>query len=64
MSPKRGQPPKPPEEKRERVVIFLSPNEKEIVEEARQEEAPDKRTGAYVRDAAVEHCKKIVYKKK
>ncbi len=63
MSPKRGQPPKAPDEKRERITLYISPSEKEEVEEARLKEAPDRRTGAYIRDAAIEHCRQINAKK-
>ena len=63
MNPQRGQPPKPPADKRERVSIFLSPNEKETVEEARQQEAPNRRIGAYIRDTAVDHAKTVTGKK-
>ncbi len=63
MTPKRGQPPKSPEEKRERISLYISPSEKEIVEEARQQEAPDRRIGAYIRDAAVDHAKEVTGKK-
>lgn len=62
MSPKRGQPPKPPEEKRERLAIYLSPKEKEAVEEARQEEAPDRRIGAYARDVVLDHAEQVIKK--
>ena len=59
MAPKKGQPPKPPEKKRERITIYISPSEKEEVEEARLKEAPERRTGAYIRDAAIEHCRQV-----
>ena len=65
MVPKRGQPPKPPGEKRERgVSIYLSSNEKEVIEDARSQEAPDRRIGAYIRDVAVDHAKKVSRNKK
>ena len=63
MSPKRGQPPKAPEKKRGKYSICLSPEEKEIVEQARNVEAPDRRTGAYIRDTAVNHAKDVIRKK-
>lgn len=64
MSPKRGQPPKPPDEKKqERVAIYLSPKDKEVVEEARQQEAPDRRIGAYARDVVIDHAEKVVKKR-
>ena len=59
MAKKRGQPPKAPETKRGKFTVYLSPTEKEEVEEARDSEAPEKRTGAYLRDTAVDHAKKV-----
>ena len=64
MMAKRGQPPKQPDEKRERITLYISASEKEEVEEARLKEAPDRRTGAYIRDAAIEHCRKVNETKK
>ncbi len=63
MTPKRGQPPKPPEKKRTMYGVYLSPEEKEVVEEARDMEAPDRRLGAYIRDTAVDHAKEVTGKK-
>ncbi len=59
MPPKRGQPSKAPEKKRGKFTVYLSSVEREEVEEARDSEAPEKRTGAYLRDAAVNHVKKV-----
>lgn len=63
MAAKRGQPPKPPNEKRERITLYISPSEKEEVEEARLKEAPERRTGAYIRDVAIKHCQQVNAKK-
>ena len=63
MTPKRGQPPKPQEKRREQISLYISSEEKEIVEEARQQEAPDRRIGAYIRDTAVNHAKDVIGKK-
>ena len=62
MARKRGQPPKPPDEKRERLAIYLSTKEKSVVEEARQHESPDQRIGAYARDVVVDHAEEVVKK--
>lgn len=62
MSPKRGQPPKPPEEKREKYSVHLSPNERAEVEEARDIESPEQRLGGFIRDAAVKYSRKVVKK--
>lgn len=62
MTPKRGQPPKG-DDKRKPIVIYASPIEKEEIEEARSKEAPDRRIGAYIRDVAVDHAKKVNRKK-
>ncbi|MBQ6616322.1 MAG: hypothetical protein IJH67_08130 [Thermoguttaceae bacterium] len=56
----KGQPPKAPEDKRTEQKVWLSENERELVEQAREIEAPEKRFGAYVRDAALEHVKKVI----
>lgn len=65
MSPKRGQPPKPPEDRRENTVsVYLSSSEKEAVETARDKESPDRRIGAYIRDLAIDHAEKVNRKKK
>lgn len=63
MSPKKGQPPKHPRKKRDQISLYISPEEKEIVEEARDQEAPDRRLGAYIRDTAVNHAKDVTGKK-
>ncbi len=63
MTPKRGQPPKAPEDKRSKLSVHLSPNEREDLEEARDIEAPDRRIGAYIRDVAVDHARKTISKK-
>ncbi len=64
MSPKRGQPPKRDEDRRENTVsVYLSSNEKDAVETARDKEAPDRRIGAYIRDVVVDHAEKVNRKK-
>ena len=63
MSPKKGQPPKPPRKKREQISLYISQDEKEEVEQARDKESPDRRVGAYIRDVAVDHAKKVNRKK-
>ncbi len=64
MSPKRGQPPKPPEEVKD-IQKSVSFNEKQIaaVEAAIEVESPTKRFGAYVRDVVVDHAEKVIKKK-
>ena len=60
MTPKRGQPPKDDQDKRGHTVsVYLSPVEKQKVEEARNMEAPDRRVGAYVRDVVIDHAEKL-----
>lgn len=60
MAAKRGQPPKPDEDKRGNTVsVYLSSLEKEAVEAARDKEAPNRRVGAYIRDVVVDHAEKI-----
>ena len=56
----KGQPPKAPEDKRTKQEIFLSQKERELIEEAREIEAPEKRFGAYARDAAVNHAEEVI----
>ena len=60
MTKKRGQPTKPPDEKRERLAIYLSPKEKDVVEEARQHESPSRRISAYARDVVVDHAEEVI----
>ena len=64
MSPKRGQPPKPTDEKKSiQKTVFFSENQIVEIESAKEKESPEKRTGAYIRDVAVEHAKKVNRKK-
>ena len=62
MVPKRGQPPKG-EDKRRNLPVHLSPTERGKVEEARDIESPDRRIGAYMRDVIVDHAEKVIRKK-
>lgn len=55
-----GQPPKPEEERRKHYTIYISAKELELVEAARDREAPTIRLGAYIRDVAVEHARQIL----
>ena len=63
MMAKRGQPPKPPDEKRAKCTVYLSPEEKAEVEEAKEIESPDLRMGAYVRESAIKHCRDVIANK-
>lgn len=56
----KGQPPKAPEDKRKKQDVLLSPKERETLNEAREIEAPEKRFGAYVREAALTHAREII----
>lgn len=60
MTPKRGQPPKPPAEKRKKYSVHLSPNEISDVEAARDIEAPEQRLGGFIRDAAVKYSREVI----
>ncbi len=60
----KGQPPKAPEDKKERQTVYVSEKQKQTIEEARKIEAPEKRFGAYLRDSAVEHAQEIIDKNK
>lgn len=62
MVPKRGQPPKKDKRTIQKGVLMNS-KEFEEIEEARKKEAPERRTGAYIRDVAVDHAKKVNRKK-
>lgn len=62
MVTKRGQPPKAPEKKRTMYGVYLSPEEKQQVEEAKEIEFPDLRMGAYVREAVIQHCREVIKK--
>ncbi len=59
MTPKKGQPPKGAD-KRKNLPVHLSPTERGQVEEARNIEAPDRRLGAYVRDVVLDHAEEII----
>ena len=56
----KGQPPKAPEDKRKYPTIGFSPKEKEIVEEARKIEAPEKGFGTYVRETTLNHAQEVI----
>lgn len=60
----KGQPPKAPEDKRKYPTIGFSQKEREIVEEARDIEAPEKGFGTYVREAALAHAQEVIDKSK
>lgn len=54
----KGQPPKDPEDKRQKVTVNLSPKEREAIEQARDKENPDARLGKYIRDVTLKHVNK------
>ena len=56
----KGQPPKPPEDVKKRLDIYISQNDKDAIEQARKIESPGKRFRAYVREAAMEHVKDVL----
>lgn len=63
MAPKRGQPPKPPEEKKsvQKNVMFTD-GQIADVETAKEIESPEKKTAAYIRDVAVDHARRVIEK--
>ena len=60
----KGQPPKDPKDVKGNYTIYVSTNQRDLIEEAREIESPDKRFGAYLRDSAVDHAKKVVEESK
>lgn len=56
----KGQPPKAPEDKRKKQDVSLSQKERETLIKARDIEAPEKRFGTYVREAAIAHAEKVI----
>ena len=61
MSPKRGQPPKPPGEKK--VVqknVFFTEGQSVAIESARDKEYPEKKVSTYIRDVVVGHAEKVI----
>lgn len=56
----KGQPPKPPEQKKTRHEIFLSQLQRQNIEAARKIESPEKKFGAYIRDIAMEHVEHVL----
>lgn len=63
MTPKRGQPPKTPEEKKnvQKNVMFTD-GQIADVETAKDIECPEKKTAAYIRDIAVNHAQDVIEK--
>lgn len=59
----KGQPPKDPADKKKDFMIYLSQKQRETIEEAREIESPEKRLGAYIRDAAVNHAEEVIKNK-
>ena len=56
----KGQPPKAPEEIKKNFTLYISDEQKAVIEEAREIEATEKRFGAYLRDAAVKHAEDVI----
>ena len=56
----KGQPPKNPDDKKKPYDVFLSQNQLKQIEQAKAIEAPEKRLGAYIRDAAMEHVERVL----
>lgn len=64
MSPKRGQPPKLPEEKKNvQKNVFFTEGQAASIEAAKEKEAPEKKVSAYIRDVVVDHVEKVIKKK-
>ncbi len=59
----KGQPPKDPEDKRIKTTIGLSPKERAKIDEAKEQEAPDKGLGQYIRDVTLNHADNVLKKK-
>jgi len=65
MSPKRGQPPKPPDKRRTiQKSVLMNSEEFDAIEKARKKEAPDTRTKAYMRDVEIDPAEKVNRKKR
>ena len=64
MVPKRGQPPKPPEERKD-VQKCVSFTRKQIaaVESAKKKESPEGGISTYIRDVVVDHAESVIRKK-
>ena len=64
MVPKRGQPPKSPEE-RKGIQKSVSFTRKQIaaVESAKKKESPESRISTYIRDVVVSHAENVIDKK-
>lgn len=61
MTPKRGQPPKPPEEKKTvQRNILMTEDQAAKVDAAKEQEAPEKRIGTYIRDVVVDHAEQVI----
>ena len=61
MSPKRGQPPKPPSERKNvNKNVAFTESQITVVESARDREFPEKKVSTYVRDVVVDHAEKVI----
>ena len=56
----KGQPPKDPADVKKPYDVFLSQKQIDKIEQAKAIEAPEKRLGAYIRDAAMQHVEKVL----
>lgn len=53
----KGQPPKKPEDKKQKTTVYFSPKEREAIDRARKK--TDERLGQFVRNAANEKAEKL-----
>ena len=64
MSPKRGQPPKSPDERKSvNKNVAFTESQIAVVESARDKEFPEKKVSTYIRDVVVTHAEKVNAKK-
>ena len=59
-NPKRGQPPKEPEDKRTPIKLLFSPKEKELIAQGMAAEETDEKFSTYVRNAALQRAEKAL----
>ena len=60
MAKKRGQPPKPPDERKTvQKNIFFTEGQIAAIDAAKDKESPEKKVSTYIRDVVVDHAEKI-----
>lgn len=63
MAAKRGQPPKPPDERKSvNKNVAFTESQIAAIEVAKEKESPEKKVSTYIRDIVVDHAEKVIKK--